>query len=77
MIRGELGGWAPPFIATIPHDPLVRVQQVNFGLPIDKRDAFRAGIDAMVEYFYSDVLSGRRTDNGKSRFGIRIKIGER
>ena len=77
MIRGELGGWAPPFIATLPHDPLVRAQQVNFGLPIDKRDAFRTGIDAIVEYFYSDVLGGRRADNGKSRFGIRIKIGDR
>lgn len=77
MIRGELGGWAPPFIATIPHDPQVRAQQVSFGLPIDKCDDLRTGIDAIVDYFYSDVLNGRRIDEGKSRFGIRIKIGGR
>jgi MinD-like ATPase involved in chromosome partitioning or flagellar assembly len=79
MIRGELGGWAPPFIATLPHDPLVRAQQVNFMLPIDKRDAFRQGIDTLVDYFYSDALSGNghRSDPAGSRFGIRIKIGGR
>ena len=79
MIRGELGGWAPPFIATIPHDPLVRAQQVNFGLPIDKRDGFRKGIDALVDYFYSSALagSGYRPQPGPSRFGIRLNLGGR
>jgi len=79
MIRGELGGWAPPFIAALSHDPLVRAQQVNFGLPIDKRDGFRKGIDTLVDYFYSDALAGPgyRGEAGKSRFGIRIKIGGR
>jgi MinD-like ATPase involved in chromosome partitioning or flagellar assembly len=77
MIRGELGGWAPPFISTIPHDPLVRAQQINFCLPIDKRDGFRKGIDALVDYFYSSALagSGYRPQPGPSRFGIRLNLG--
>ena len=74
-IREFLGGWAPPFIASIPHDPLVRQQQVNFKLPLDGRDAFRKGIDAIVGYFYSDVLSAKsEQDNGKGRFGIHIRV---
>lgn len=77
MIRPHLGGWAPPFIATIPHDPLVRQHQVNFVLPIDKRDAFRTGIDTIVDTFYGDALSGRPNGSGKVRFGIKINVAGR
>ena len=74
-IREYLGGWAPPFIATLPHDPLVRQQQINFRLPIDQRDGFRKGIDALVSYFYSDVLAGHQAqDEGAGRFGIKIRV---
>ncbi|CAG0992264.1 hypothetical protein PLCT2_02537 [Planctomycetaceae bacterium] len=77
MIRPHLGGWAPPFIATIPHDPLVRQHQVNFVLPIDKRDAFRTGIDTIVDTFYGDALAGRANGSGKVRFGIKITVAGR
>jgi hypothetical protein len=79
MIRPHLNGWAPPFIATIPHDPLVRQHQVNFVLPIDKRDAFRKGIDTIVDTFYGDALAGRANGNGsgKARFGIKINVANR
>jgi MinD-like ATPase involved in chromosome partitioning or flagellar assembly len=77
MIRPHLGGWAPPFIATIPHDPLVRQHQVNFVLPIDKRDAFRKGIDTIVDTFYGDALAGRPNGSGKVRFAIKINVANR
>ena len=75
MIRPHLNGWAPPFIAAIKHDPLVRRHQVNFTLPIDKRDGFREGIDTLVDTFYGDALKGRETGangSGKSKWGIQI-----
>lgn len=80
MIRPHLNGWAPPFIAAIKHDPLVRQHQVNFTLPIDKRDEFRKGIDTIVDTFYGDALKGRDTGangSGKSKWGIQIDFPRR
>ncbi len=77
IVRTGLSGWAPPFIAKIDHDPLIRQHQVNFVLPIDKRDAFRKGIDTLVDTFYAEALHGRSAEPVKSFLGISVRRDSR
>lgn len=77
-IRDRLDGWAPPFIASIAADPGVRACQVDFVVPVTRRQEFAAGIDQIVDFFYRDLL-GRpagKAAGGKTRtlFGIKVKV---
>lgn len=77
-IREQLDGWAPPFVAVIPADPGVRACQVDFVVPVTRRQEFAAGIDQIVDFFYRDSLgqpagkaAGKRE---KGLFGIRVRL---
>jgi MinD-like ATPase involved in chromosome partitioning or flagellar assembly len=77
-IREQLDGWAPPFVAVLPADPGVRACQVDFVVPVTRRQEFAAGIDQIVDFFYRDSLgqsagkaAGKRE---KSLFGIRVRL---
>lgn len=75
-IREKLDGWAPPFVATIPADPGVRACQIDFVPPVTRRQEFAAGIDQIVDFFYSDLLgqSAGKAVGGKSRSFLGIKV---
>lgn len=77
-IKEQLDGWAPPFIAVIPADPGVRACQVDFVVPVTRRQEFTAGIDQIVDFFYRDSL-GQSVSRaaGKERGilgGIKIRL---
>jgi hypothetical protein len=77
-VRSQLEGWAPPFVATIPADPGVRACQVDFVPPVTRRQEFAAGIDRIVDFFYSDLLgkSAAKAVGGKRRtiLGVQVKL---
>jgi len=56
VLADHLEGWAPPVIATIPHDPQVRPRQNRGELPYRRLDDFTRGINTLVDHFYGHVL---------------------
>ena len=78
-VREELGGYAPPVIATIPFDPQIRVLQNNHVMPVTRVDSLQRGVDMLIDFFYQNTLptprDGRRTSGGLlSGLGIKIKV---
>lgn len=77
-IREQLDGWAPPFVAVIPADPGVRACQVDFVVPVTRRQEFAAGIDQIVDFFYREALGqpAARAVGKRERglFGIKIRL---
>lgn len=77
-IREQLDGWAPPFVAVIPADPGVRACQIDFVLPVSRRQEFAAGIDQIVDFFYGDTLGKPAAKAAGARekgfLGIKVRL---
>mgnify|MGYP001120896213 CR=1 FL=1 len=77
-VKEQLDGWAPPFIAVIPADPGVRACQVDFVVPVTRRQEFAAGIDQIVDFFYGDTLGKPASKAAGARekgfLGIKVRL---
>jgi hypothetical protein len=76
-VKEQLDGWAPPFIAVIPADPGVRACQVDFVVPVTRRQEFTAGIDQIVDFFYRDSLGqsvSRAAGKERGILGLKIRL---
>ena len=56
VLADHLNGWAPPVVATIPHDPQVRPLQNRGSLPYRRLEEFTRGVNTLVDHFYGQVL---------------------
>jgi cellulose biosynthesis protein BcsQ len=70
----HLDGWTIPIIATVPFDAQVRPLQNRGVLPVARLDGFAAGIDDMVNFFYSEVIGTRQKTRRAGR-GLLKKLG--
>jgi len=70
----HLDGWTIPIIATVPFNPQVRPLQNRGIVPVTRLDDFAAGIDDMVNFFYSDVI-GTRQRVRRAGKGLLGKLG--
>ena len=77
-VKEQLDGWAPPFVAVIPADPGVRACQVDFVVPVGRRQEFAAGIDQIVDFFYGDTLGKSAAKAAGARekgfLGIKVRL---
>ena len=74
VLADHLNGWAPPVIATIPHDPQVRPMQNRGDLPYRRLDDFTRGINTLVDHFYGHVLPGGAARATRRSWLPKIKI---
>jgi len=75
VLADHLDGWAPPVIATIPHNPRVRPLQNRGSLPYQRLDDFTRGINTLVDHFYGRVLGPGGAARAARRSWLpRIKI---
>ena len=74
ILADNLSGWAPPVIASIPHDPQVRPLQNRGHLPYRRQEEFTRGINTLVDHFYGKVLPGGAAKATRWSWWPRIKI---
>ena len=75
ILADHLNGWAPPVIATIPHDPQVRPMQNRGSLPYRRLEGFTRGVNTLVDHFYGQVLgSGGAARATKRSWWPKIRI---